>query len=85
MSGPHELLNPPALAPPRGFSHAVAAAPGRIVYIGGQAGMDSGWKLVEGGLVAQFDAAAANVVTALAAAQGEPRHLVQIHIFVTSA
>ena len=80
---PHRLVNPPELAPPVGFSHAVAAAPGRTVYLGGQtaAGADSH---VSGETIAeQFDAAAANVVTALAAAGARPEHLVSLQIFVT--
>ena len=36
---PHELVNPPELAPAVGFAHAVAAGPGRTVYLGGQAGI----------------------------------------------
>jgi enamine deaminase RidA (YjgF/YER057c/UK114 family) len=35
--------------------------------------------------VAQFDQAAANLVTALAAAGGRPEHLTSIQVFVTSA
>ena len=33
---PHELVNPEGLPPARGFSHAVIAAPGRTVYLGGR-------------------------------------------------
>ena len=31
------MVNPEGLAPPAGFAHAVVAAPGRTVYLGGQA------------------------------------------------
>ena len=34
---PHRVVNPEGLAPPVGFAHAVVAAPGRTVYLGGQA------------------------------------------------
>ena len=37
MTGPHRVINPEGLAPPVGFAHAVVAAPGRTVYLGGQA------------------------------------------------
>ena len=82
---PHELINPESMAPPIGYSHVVAAAPGRLVFMGGQAGHGRDDTLPEGGLVSQFDAACANVATALAAAGGRPEHLVSMQIFVTDA
>ena len=81
----HELINPPSLPRPRGFSHAVAAAPGRVVYLGGQAGHRSDGTLRGPGLLDQLDQALANVVTALDAAGGQPLHLVSIQILVTDA
>jgi enamine deaminase RidA (YjgF/YER057c/UK114 family) len=82
---PHDLLNPGELAPPVGFSHAVVAAPGRTVYIGGQAGHDPDGKLPAGGLVEHFDWACAGVVAALAAAGARPVDLVQVHIYTKDA
>lgn len=83
VSGPHRLLNPESLPPPVGFSHAVVAAPGRTVYLGGQAGHGPDGSLVGEGLVEQFDAACGNVVKALAGSGGRPEHLVSVQIFVT--
>lgn len=83
MTTPHEILNPDTLARPIGFSHAVVAAEGRTVYLGGQAGLDKDGNLVSGDLVAQFSQASANVVDALAAAGAAPEHLVSMQIFVT--
>jgi enamine deaminase RidA (YjgF/YER057c/UK114 family) len=72
----HRLVNPETLPPAVGFSHAVVAAPGRTVYLGGQIG--------EGDTVAeQYERAAANVVEALRAADAQPEHLVSLTIFVT--
>ena len=82
---PHELVNPASLAPPVGYSHAVVAAPGRQVFLGGQAGHGPDGSLPEGGLVEQFDAACANVAAALRAAGGRPGHIVSMQIFVTDA
>jgi enamine deaminase RidA (YjgF/YER057c/UK114 family) len=82
---PHKLLNPDALAPPVGFSHAVVAAPGRLVFVGGQTAHGADDVLPSGGMVEQFDAACANVATALAAAGARPQHLVSVQIFVTDA
>jgi enamine deaminase RidA (YjgF/YER057c/UK114 family) len=85
VTTPHRIVNPPELPAPAGFSHAVAAAPGTTVHLGGQAGHDAEGRIVDGGLVAQFDRAAANVVTALAAAGGRPEDLVSMQIYVTDA
>ena len=82
---PHEIVNPDTLAPPQGFAHAVVAAPGRTIYLGGQTAIDASGEIGARGLAAQFDAAAANVVAALRAAGGEPHHLVSLQIFVTNA
>jgi enamine deaminase RidA (YjgF/YER057c/UK114 family) len=81
--GHHEIFNPPGLAPPSGYSHAVAAGPGRLVHLGGQAGLDPSGALVGDDLGAQFDQAASNLVSALAAAGGSPEDLVSLHIYVT--
>ena len=85
MTTPHEILNPPELADPIGFSHAVVAAPGRTVYIAGQTAHDTDGVVVPGGIVEQFDKAAANLVIALDAAGAKPEHLVSMQIFVTNA
>ena len=83
MTTPHEILNPDTLPPPLGFAHAVVAAEGRTVYLGGQAGLGTDGKLVSDDLVAQFSQAAANVVEALTAAGAAPDQLVSMQIFVT--
>jgi enamine deaminase RidA (YjgF/YER057c/UK114 family) len=80
---PHEIVNPPTLLAPVGFSHAVVAGPGRTVHLGGQTGHRQDGSLPDG-LVAQFDRAAANVATALAAAGASAQHLVSMQVFVTS-
>ncbi|MEA2517090.1 MAG: hypothetical protein QOG16_928, partial [Actinomycetota bacterium] len=83
MTTPHEILNPPALADPVGYSHVVVATPGRTIYLGGQTAHDADNKLVGDTIAAQFDQAAANLVTALDAAGAKPEHLVSMQIFVT--
>lgn len=71
----HQPVNPEGLLPPEGFSHAVVAAPGRTVHLGGQTGHRADGTLADD-LVAQFDQALANLVTVLRAAGAEPTHLV---------
>jgi enamine deaminase RidA (YjgF/YER057c/UK114 family) len=76
-----ERINPPSLAAPSGFSHAVAAT-GRLVFLAGQTGMAPDGSIVGGGLVAQFEQALGNLLTALSAAGGEPSHLVKVTIYI---
>ena len=83
MTSPHELINPPALAEPVGFSHAVEAAAGRTIYLGGQTSHDRDGRIVGASIVEQFDRAASNVVTALEGAGARAEHLVSLHIYVT--
>lgn len=73
----HLIINPPELGEPVGFAHAVVAAGGRLVWLGGQVG--GGENVIE-----QFDAAATNLLAALSAAGGEPDHLVSVTIYTTA-
>jgi enamine deaminase RidA (YjgF/YER057c/UK114 family) len=79
----HEIVTAAELAPPSGYAHAVVAAPGRTVWLGGQTAMDASGRIVGRGIVEQFDVAAGNVVAALRAAGCEPADLVSMQIFVT--
>lgn len=81
----HQIINPPTLQEPKGFAHAVIAAPGRTVYLGGQTGHKQDGALAGTDVVAQYEQAAANVVEALRAAGGAPEHIVSMQIFVTDA
>jgi enamine deaminase RidA (YjgF/YER057c/UK114 family) len=82
---PHRVVNPATLAPPVGFAHAVVAAPGRTVYLGGQAAQGPDGAIRGATLAEQFDLAARNLVAALAAAGGAPEHLVSLHVYTTEA
>ena len=77
-----ERINPEELARPSGFSHAVSAPAGRTVYLAGQIGMDRDGKLAGGGVVPQFERALGNLLTALAAAGGQPEDLVSLTIYL---
>lgn len=80
---PHRVVNPENLAPPVGYAHAVVAAPGRLVFLGGQTAQDAEGVVRGDGVVEQFERAAANVVAALEAAGCAPEHLVSMQIFTT--
>jgi enamine deaminase RidA (YjgF/YER057c/UK114 family) len=82
VTGPHELINPDSLAPPLGFSHAVAAQPGRFVFVGGQTAHGPDGSVQGQTLLEQFDVALANLVAALEAGGAKPGHLVSMQIFV---
>ncbi|HEY3008693.1 MAG TPA: RidA family protein [Micromonosporaceae bacterium] len=76
-------VNPPSLAAPSGFSHAVVAAPGRHVYLAGQTAQDATGRIVAvGDVVGQFEQALGNLLTALREAGGEPHHLVSVTIYI---
>ena len=75
-------INPPALAPARGFSHATVA--GGTVWVGGQTGSDARGKVVaKSDVVAQFAQAARNLATALRAAGCGPEDTVKLTYYVT--
>lgn len=80
---PHEIVTAPDLARPVGFAHAVVAAPGRAVYLGGQTAQGTDGAIRGDTMAAQFDVAAGNVVAALRAAGGYPEQLVSLIIYVT--
>jgi enamine deaminase RidA (YjgF/YER057c/UK114 family) len=77
-----ERINPDELASPSGFSHAVVAE-GRHVYLAGQTAMDADGRIVGGGdIVAQFEQALRNLLTALDAAGGRPEQLANVTIYI---
>lgn len=76
-----ERINPEALVRPSGFSHAVAATGGRLIFLAGQTGYTPGGHIIPGGLVPQFEQALSNLLTALRAAGGEPADLVSLTIY----
>ena len=84
-ASPHRIVDPAGLAPAVGFAHAVVAAPGRTVYLGGQAAQGPDGAIRGATMAEQLDVAAGNVVAALAAAGGRPEHLVALWIYVTDA
>ncbi|WP_219418989.1 RidA family protein [Pseudonocardia nigra] len=76
-----ERIDPPELARPSGFAHAVAGT-GRTVFLAGQTGTDADGRVVPGGVVAQFEQALANLLVALRAAGGGPELLAQLTIYI---
>lgn len=77
-----ERVNPPELAEPRGFSHAVVGT-GTTIFLAGQTALDPGGRIVGAGVVEQFEQALANLLTALRAAGGEPGQLASLTVYAT--
>ncbi len=76
-----ERVNPAGLARPSGFSHAVVAAGGRLVFLAGQTATRPDG-LIEGQTVtAQFERALGNLLHALREAGGAPEHLASLTIY----
>jgi enamine deaminase RidA (YjgF/YER057c/UK114 family) len=76
-----EFVNPPELATPSGFSHAVIGS-GRLVFLAGQTALDESGRIVGDTVVAQFDKALSNLLRALAAAGGEPADLASLTLYI---
>jgi enamine deaminase RidA (YjgF/YER057c/UK114 family) len=74
-------VNPPALARPSGFSHAVVADGGRVVFLAGQVALDADGVITGGTVVEQFERALANLLEALRAAGGGPADLASLTVY----
>ena len=79
----HAIVTAYDLAPAVGYAHAVAAAAGRVVYLGGQTAQTRAGTIAGETIVEQFELAARNLNAVLRAAGGRSDHLVSLQIFVT--
>jgi enamine deaminase RidA (YjgF/YER057c/UK114 family) len=76
-----ERVNPPSLARPSGFSHAVAVTGGRMIFLAGQTALDADGTIVGDTAAAQFEQALGNLLEALRAAGGSAEHLASLTIY----
>jgi enamine deaminase RidA (YjgF/YER057c/UK114 family) len=76
-----ERVNPPGLAEPSGFAHAVVATGGRIVFLAGQTALDQDGRIIGADVASQFEQALANLLAALRAAGGSPEQLASLTIY----
>jgi enamine deaminase RidA (YjgF/YER057c/UK114 family) len=74
-------VNPESLAAPSGFSHAVTATGGTLVFLAGQTALDASGRVVGDGVVEQVEQALTNLLAALTAAGGKPEHLAKVTIY----
>ena len=77
-----ERVNPPELAPARGFSHAVIGH-GTVVFLAGQTALDAGARIIGTDVVEQFEHALANLLAALRTAGGRPDQLAGLTVYAT--
>jgi enamine deaminase RidA (YjgF/YER057c/UK114 family) len=76
-----ERVNPPTLARPSGFAHAVVAGGGRVVFLAGQVALGPDGTIVGDTVTEQFERALANLLEALRAAGGGPEHLASLTVY----
>jgi enamine deaminase RidA (YjgF/YER057c/UK114 family) len=74
-------MNPRGLARASGFSHAVVATGGRLVFLAGQTATRADGRIEGESVTAQFERALGNLLHALRAAGGEPEHLASLTIY----
>ncbi|MBV8451431.1 MAG: RidA family protein [Deltaproteobacteria bacterium] len=80
-----QFFNPSNMHRPRGYSHAVAADGGRLIFIAGQVALDKEGNLVgKGDLRTQTEKALDNLVAALAAAGATPADVVKVNTYVVN-
>ena len=79
-----DIINPPELGTPRGFSHGIVVPAGRrVLYVAGQTAADAAGHVAEREFVAQFNVALGRVVQVVRAAGGEAADIARMTIYVT--
>src|SRR5712692_10841889 len=78
-----EIINPPSLARPRGFSHGIAVTGGRLLFLAGQTGTDAEGRIIApGNIVAQYEQIMHNFQAVVEAAGGKMQDITKLNIFV---
>jgi enamine deaminase RidA (YjgF/YER057c/UK114 family) len=79
-----EILNPPELSAPKGWNHGLLAPPGgRLLFVAGQAGWETGAAGAPPGFVEQFALALDKVLTVVRAAGGSAQDIGRVTIYTT--
>jgi enamine deaminase RidA (YjgF/YER057c/UK114 family) len=78
-----KIINPPTLAPPRGYNHGILVKGGQLLFLAGQDAGDAAGQIVgPGDLVAQFEQVLRNLKVVVEAAGGTMHNIVQLTIYV---
>jgi len=79
-----QIINPPELVQPRGFSHGVVVEGGRLLMLAGQDASDAEGRIIApGDLVAQYEQVVKNLKAVVEAAGGGLQDVVKLNIYVT--
>ena len=82
---PKQIINPPQLAPPRGFNHGILCDRGRTLFLAGQDGSDANGQIVSpGDVVVQYEQILQNLQAVVQAAGGQLTDIVKLNIFVSN-
>jgi enamine deaminase RidA (YjgF/YER057c/UK114 family) len=76
------IINPPALAEPRGYSHGILTTGGSLLFLAGQTGSDAEGNIVAGDLVSQYEQVLRNLQAVVEAAGGKMHDITKITIFI---
>src|SRR5262245_53041709 len=78
-----QIINPPTLAPPRGFNHGILTSGGRLLFLAGQDASDTSGRIVApGDLLAQFEQVLRNLQAVVEEAGGTMQSIVKLNVFV---
>ena len=78
-----KIINPAALAAPRGFNHGILVTGGRLLFLAGQDAGDAEGNIVgPGDLVAQMEQVLQNLRTVVEEAGGQMQDIMKLNIFV---
>lgn len=78
------MISPEDLDKPRGFSHGwLVPAGAQVLFVAGQTAADADGRVAAAGLVAQFEAALRKALAVVAAAGGQPEHIMRMTVYVT--
>ncbi|MGO8951002.1 MAG: RidA family protein [Ktedonobacterales bacterium] len=78
------LINPSSLPEPRGFTHGILSAGGKLLFLAGQdASGPDGTIVAPGNMLAQCEQVLHNLSVVVTAAHGHMRDIVKINIYVT--
>jgi enamine deaminase RidA (YjgF/YER057c/UK114 family) len=79
-----EIVNPESLGAPKGWNNGMLAPrDGRLLFVAGQAGWESGARGEPPGFVEQFARALDKLLAVVAAAGGAPQDVARLTIYVT--
>jgi len=78
-----DIINPPSLARPAGFSHGILTTGGRLLFLAGQTGSDAEGRITApGNLVAQYEQVMRNLQAVVTSAGGAMQDITRLNIFV---